>query len=156
MPSPPGFFYFRPVALPPLSEKSLTARRSGYSRKSKVSQTLELCGATALCPAERGDGFRFAGPLQLGDYASLWEETLERAGRLCEVVDVPEDKGVSSPDGQLVPAIVGSPSATTLVPGLAELAQLGVRRYCWLMPNEEATPRGTAEVPFSRPSLATR
>ncbi len=104
-----GYLYFQ-------LEQNSFSRAMGSGRLAR----LELCGALALCAAARSEGgFRFAGPLQIGEDAALWEETLHRAGRL-------HDAGPN-------------------IEGLSELVALGVRRYCWLMPSEEVTPRKAGE-----------
>ena len=74
---------------------------------------IRLCGMNALRDAAEGEGgFFFSGPIRLGvPRAQVWRETLERSGRLHDI------------------------SAA-----LDRLKRIGVRRVCWLRPNEEVTP----------------
>lgn len=75
---------------------------------------LKACAANALRPSEDVEGFNYAGPIALGDKAPVWRDTLKRQGRLH---DLPKASGC-----------------------FATLRQIGVRRFCWLNPNEEVTP----------------
>jgi len=113
--SPPGGFLRKD------SNPALRARLEGSIQKAQMMR-LELCGVNALRVASEGDGgFSFHGPYRLEDKpgrAEIWQETLERGGRL-----------------------------HTLPSSLEHLAHIGVHRFSWLRPNEEVAPHAEGEWP---------
>jgi hypothetical protein len=99
-----------PQVVPGMEVEGWGGRKMQNAVNTSLHGGIELCGINALRDAADGEGgFFFSGPIRLGlPCAQVWRETLERSGRLHDI------------------------SAA-----LDQLKRIGVRRVCWLRPNEE-------------------